>query len=516
MRASLLIWNPQNRALLVEMLRGTCQILPPDQDVFSPDVDLIIVDGPALATSSADLLKAKRAAEPLFVPVLFIASRPDVTRAAPSLWDIVDDVITRPLMKREFQARVASLLRARRLSLRLRQSRIMYEREHLIADKFQHAALPNALPDLPGFVFDAFYEPALDQAQIGGDWYDAVCLNDGRIVISIGDVSGVGLEAAVTMASIRQAIRAVAQVYADPMTMLDAADRTLKEEKPGRIVTAFVGVVDPVAYTMTYASAGHPPPLLRHSDGRVAELRAQSLPLGLRVRGDGANVVTPIPPGVMLCFYTDGLSEVSRDLFEAERRLGEALSDPMMLKMEHPAHAVKDAVYDGRPHRDDVAILTLRVEEAAESSGVHRWKLDSGDPAAAAKARRETVDLLRSFGASEEALFTCELIFGELLGNVVRYAPGETEIVLDARGERPVLHVLDSGEGFTLVPRLPTDLLSERGRGLFLIWTLSEDFNVDVRENGGSHARAVLPAEANGTRKDASLGRPLRAGPTLA
>jgi anti-sigma regulatory factor (Ser/Thr protein kinase) len=386
----------------------------------------------------------------------------------------------------------------------------MYEREHTIADRLQHAALPKTLPDVPGFDFDGFYEPAGNEAQVGGDWYDAVLLNDGRMVISIGDVVGAGLEAAVTMASMRQAIRAVAQIYADPMTMLDAADRTLKEEQPGRIVTAFVGVVDPIVHTMTYASAGHPPPFMRTAGGDVVELRAQSLPLGLRMRGDGGNAVTEIPPGCMIAFYTDGLSEATRDLFEGEERLRGALQEEAILRSGHPAADIKEAVYDGNPHGDDVAILTMRVTGTAEESGVHRWSLRSDDAPLAAQIRGEFVAALSALGVAREALFTCELIFGELLGNVVRYAPGRTEIVLDTGGSSAVLHFVDDGKGFTLIPRLPTDLLSERGRGLFLIWTLSEDFNVDVRAGGGAHARAVLPvslASRNGSTRKAPRSR---------
>ena len=509
MKVSLLIWNPQNHSLLAELLRDECEVLPRERDIFAFDADLLIVDGPALATSGQEIRRAKVAAEPLFLPVLFIASRPDVTRGAGGVWEIIDDVITRPLMKREIQSRIRTLLRARRLSLRLHESlvsekstneellktRMMYEREHLIADRLQHAALPNTLPHVSGFEFDGFYSPAGNEANVGGDWYDAVCLNDGRIVVSIGDVAGAGLEAAVTMASVRQAIRAVSQIYADPMTILDAADRMLKEEQPGRIVTAFVGVVDPISNTMTYASAGHPPPLLRTPEGSLVELRAQSLPLGLRVRGDGANVVTHIPPGCVVVLFTDGLSEVTRDLFEGERRLHAAVLNTAILRSEHPAADIKHAVYDGEPHGDDVAILTLRATEVPDEAGVHRWRLNSEDNERAAQIRGEFVSRLRAHGASTEALFSCELIFGELLGNVVRYARGELEIVLDVAGSNGVLHFLDKGKGFTLIPRLPTDLLSERGRGLFLIWTLSEDFNVDVRPNGGAHARVVLPVK---------------------
>jgi serine phosphatase RsbU (regulator of sigma subunit)/anti-sigma regulatory factor (Ser/Thr protein kinase) len=500
-KVSLLIWNAQNRDLLAEALAGECHVLSRDSDPFSCQVDLLIVDGPALTTSDAAIRAMKRRAEPLFLPVLLIASRPDLSRTMPKLLEIVDDIISRPIFKQELQARVRALLHSRRLSLRLRESRLMYEREHVIAETFQDAALPHALPAVPGFEFDGIYEPADDDAQLGGDWYDAVLLNDGRIVVSIGDVAGFGLQAAVTMASVRQAIRAVAQIYADPVTMLDAADRTLKDERPGSIVTALVGVLDPIAQTITYCSAGHPPPAVRGGDGTVTHLHAQSLPLGLRVRGDGENRVTKLEPDSLLCFYTDGLSEVARDMDDAERRIDQVLTGDDVLGARSPARAIKEYVYRGRDHRDDVAVMTIRLRRVDERDGVYRWKLGSDAAPDVAAARRRVVQILRSWGANDDALFTCELIFGELIANVVDYAPGGFEVVLDGRGARPVLHVLDEGRGFTLVPRLPSDLLSERGRGLFLIWTLSEDFNVSVRSDGGAHARAVLPVDMRRERR---------------
>ena len=92
----------------------------------------------------------------------------------------------------------------------------------------------------------------------------------------------------------------------------------------------------------------------------------------------------------------------------------------------------------------------------------------------------------------EDDVFTAELIFGELLSNTVRYAEGPIEVVLDWGGTAATLHFLDRGPGFALMPRLPSDLLSERGRGLFLVWSMAEDFNVTKRTDGGSHARVAL------------------------
>lgn len=510
MAIGLLLWNAQNRELMEHALAGEFDVLPQVTDVFSTAaLDLLIVDGPALAISRQRIVDLKRRTEPALLPVLFVSGRPDVQRTTTDLWQIVDDVVTRPIVKRELIGRIRSMLHGRRLSLglqrsfeaqrrindELRRTRALYEEAHEIAETLQHAVLPKRLPEIPGFRLDAYYEPSRIDSLVGGDWFDALCVSDGRLVVSIGDVAGSGLEAAVTMGSVRQAIRAVAQIYPDPLTMLDAADRMLKEEQPDRIVTAFVGVIDPVTKQFAYASAGHPPPLLRLPDGSIDELRAQSLPLGLRMRGDTAAGVVPLPDGAFLALFTDGLSEARRDTADAERRLRAALDDPRVRESPHPAAAIKEAVYDSLPHSDDVAILVVDVGPARRE-GVERWRFEAQDGDAAARARTAFVDLLRRTGSSEEALFRSELIFGELIGNVVRYAPGEVEVVAVADRFGAVLHVLDRGKGFTLVPRLPSDLLSERGRGLYLVWALSSDFNVDQRPGGGAHARAVLPVAA--------------------
>jgi PAS domain S-box-containing protein len=382
----------------------------------------------------------------------------------------------------------------RRAAVAIENARL-YEREREIATEFQRAALPSSLPSVPGIRFDGIYVPASDRALLGGDWYDALRLSDGRIVVSIGDVAGSGLSAAVIMASMRQVIRGVAQVYADPVAMLDAADRTLKTEHPNTFVTAFVGVFDPITRTLTYASAGHPPPLLRDSDGSVRALQGGSPPIGLRMRGDEALSIT-LPEDCLLVFYTDGVIEVERDVIAGQERLQAAVAADDIPSMPNCAEALYKRLLE-RGSSDDVVILTLRLvspepAEPTSKKSSNRWTFDTGDAETAHRARHAFVQALRDGGMSEDHTGTAELIFGELLGNVVRYAPGPIDITFDWNDEMPVLHVLDRGPGFTLVPRLPTDLLSERGRGLYIVWSLAEDFNVTERFDGGSHARAVL------------------------
>ena len=371
----------------------------------------------------------------------------------------------------------------------------LYEREREVAAEFQRAALPISLPQVPGLNFSGIYVPSNDRELLGGDWYDALRLSDGRIVVSIGDVAGSGLAAAVIMASMRQVIRGVAQVYADPISMLDAADRTLKTEHPDTFVTAFVGVFDPVTRALTYASAGHPSPLLRDASGAITMLGTSGLPLGLRVRGETA-ATTVLPSPGLVVFYSDGLIEAERDVIRGHDRLVAAISRSEVANSANPAAAVYRAALK-RGHTDDVVVLTLRLAAADEgAAGVRsgRWAFDTNNVRVAHKARHSFVAALRDGGVNRKDLDAAELVFGELLGNVVRFAPGPIEIMFDWTQDSPVLHVLDRGPGFTLSPKLPSDLLSERGRGLFIVWSLAEDFNVTERYDGGSHARAVLRA----------------------
>jgi serine phosphatase RsbU (regulator of sigma subunit)/anti-sigma regulatory factor (Ser/Thr protein kinase) len=384
-----------------------------------------------------------------------------------------------------------------------RQNRLHDElaRQRRTADLFQGAALPAALPELPGFSFDTMYVPAAIEDPVGGDWYDALQLNDGRIVISIGDVAGNGLKAAVTMAAIRQGIRTVAEIHANPIAMLEAVDRSLRSEQPDQMATAFVGVLDPIELTLFYASAGHPAAILRQPGGEVRAIGCADLPLGIRTYGEGEVENVDLPPGSFILFHTDGLIEARRDLIGAERQLHALVGDEAVRNAVRPARTIYQAMLGtshtkvGEEARDDIAILTLKIalDVSAQSDALHRWSFDSSDAEAAARARGEFVAALAAARVVADDLFSAELVFGELLGNVVRYAPGALEIVFDWRAPRAVLHVLDRGPGFALVPRLPTELFSERGRGLFLVSSLSEDFNASRRAKGvGTHARAVL------------------------
>ncbi len=382
-----------------------------------------------------------------------------------------------------------------------------YERERRVATTFQQAALVRTLPDVPGLEFDAMYQAAMLEATVGGDWYDAFRLPDGRVVLSVGDVAGKGLGAAVAMASVRQSIRTAALINPEPVAVLNAVDRIVRAMDDAPFVTAFVAVIDPVDFALTYASAGHPPPLLRDPDGTVHALTEADLPLGIRQRSERGGVQLDIPRGSLLLCYTDGLTEFDRDPVLGEARLTHALEHA---GDEHVAQRLYQYVAGGLPPHDDVAILAVRfVQPLTQRDGPRRaiaWRFKADDASAASRARAQFTQRLRDAGLGTDETVAAELVFGELIGNVVRYAPGPVVVILDVSGDAPVLHVTDRGGGFEFRPRLPADVLSERGRGLYLVNVFAEELTVERRHGAGSHARAVLRGRLP-HRAKAGLGR---------
>ena len=368
----------------------------------------------------------------------------------------------------------------------------LYAREHRVAMTLQRALLPAVLPDVPGLTFDAVYFPGATEAEIGGDWYDAIALADGRVVVSIGDVTGRGLTAAVIMGRMRQAIETLATYESDPVRLLDAADRVLRRAHPDAIVTALVGVVDPAARTLTYATAGHPTPIVRAPDGMLRQLPGRGLPLGLREGREPPATMVVLPAASLAVFFTDGLVESTRDIDEGERRVLAALADDALANGRAPAAALAARVLDDGI-RDDVAVLTLRIAPAPSEARdwTMRWRFDPHDWRRAYDVRETLAEALSAYGTGVD-LPAAELVFGELVGNAVRHAPGHVDVELtwdDAT--TPVLHVIDDGPGYTTRAGVPPPD-AESGRGLYIVAQLTREFTVTKLPHRGAHARAVL------------------------
>lgn len=373
-----------------------------------------------------------------------------------------------------------------RLSIAIDHSGTL-ERERKIAEALQQTLLPkgDALPDGNGVKLAAEYRPSSNEADVGGDWYDALRLPDGSIAVSVGDVTGRGLSAAGLMGTLRQATAMAVFYETDPARVLDAVDYQLRVRGSGAIATAFIGIIDPERKTLRYASAGHPPPLLRRG-GELVELRSDGLPLGLRDAHRESGQTASLEDAHLLLLYTDGLIEATRDVAFGERRLQEIASSQAILYIRDAARFVCEACLPLRA-QDDTAVLSVSFGRRAH------WAFDAENAQAAHDARSQFVARLSERALPGSDLEAAELIFGELIGNVVRHAPGPIEVQLEWTAEYPVLHVTDQGKGFIRNPVLPADPLSESGRGLYIISLLGRSVEVERVAGYGNHIAVELP-----------------------
>jgi PAS domain S-box-containing protein len=241
--------------------------------------------------------------------------------------------------------------------------RELLDTQTAVSERYQRAALPSALPVLPGLRFDAQYRASEDKLLVGGDWYDAFDLGGGCVAVSIGDVAGHGLDAALMMATLRQTGRAVALWSArhglcEPAAVLDAMEQTLLLEQDELVATAVFGIVDPAAATFTYASAGHPPPLLKHPDETVLELPIGGTPLGCPLDIRPTHRVS-LAEACALVLYTDGVVEGSKDLERGIAALRGALARFDLAAESNAAAALLSAA--GRTLDDDAAILVVHL-----------------------------------------------------------------------------------------------------------------------------------------------------------
>lgn len=193
--------------------------------------------------------------------------------------------------------------------------RARIEQEMHTAQQIQQSLLPKDVPALPGWQFTPYYKPA---KEVGGDFYDFLTFDDGRLGIVIGDVAGKGVPAALVMAITRTMLRTAAQGTSSPGQVLARVNDLLSADiPPGMFVTCFYAILDPGNGYLHYANAGHDLPYRRYSTG-VAELRATGMPLGMMPESSYEEQEATLAPGDSVLFYSDGLVEAhntQRDMF---------------------------------------------------------------------------------------------------------------------------------------------------------------------------------------------------------
>lgn len=239
------------------------------------------------------------------------------------------------------------------------------EDELQIAREIQKGLLPSVLPSIPGFELAA---TNVSSKQVGGDYYDAIAMPDGRYVIAIGDVSGKGTPASLLMANLQATIRALVPLNLS-LSELTSRVNDLMCQNTGadKFITFFWAIIDPATKTLTYVNAGHNYPYLFHADGSVDQLEKGGMILGVMptmtaYEEEGKQLRT----GDLLILFTDGVSEaMSKDSVEfGEDRLQKLIRENARLS----AQALMDAIHQdilefttGAPQSDDITMMIVKV-----------------------------------------------------------------------------------------------------------------------------------------------------------
>ncbi|MEU2157972.1 SpoIIE family protein phosphatase [Streptomyces sp. NPDC019396] len=267
------------------------------------------------------------------------------------------------LTEREVGMEAELYARARELQRLNEELRAAHAREREVAVTLQEAMLHT--PDLARHSDIAVrYLPATGSLNVCGDWYDTLDLSEGRFTVAVGDVVGHGLEAATVMGMLRSALSAASRAVAGPAQALEVLGMYARSIDGALATTAVTVLVDSRARLLVYSSAGHPPPVLMHTDGGCELLdQATDPPLGARsehVPRPQAGI--PYRTGDTLLLYTDGLIEHrGEDIDTGLNRLTSALGDLTGLAPERLADALLARLGVAGGAHDDIALVVVRL-----------------------------------------------------------------------------------------------------------------------------------------------------------
>ncbi|WP_432907305.1 SpoIIE family protein phosphatase [Micromonospora matsumotoense] len=348
------------------------------------------------------------------------------------------------------------------------------DQQREVAVALQRSILgPAELPD--GFAVR--YEPATRPLEVGGDWYDAVTLPDGRIGIVVGDCVGRGLPAAAVMGQLRSACRALLLEASGPAQVLTALDRFALMLPGAACTTVFCGILDPESGKLTYSSAGHPPAILTHPDGRTELLAGgRGSPLGIPSRGGRPDAISVVPPRAVLLLYTDGLVERRRQSLDSGiAQAASAVREDHTAGVEQLADRVMSRMTPQGGY-DDIALLLYRHPAPLELSF-------PADRSQMAPVRSTLRQWLRRTGADPHLAQDVLVATGEACANAVEHGhrdarPGLIRLLAVAAGADLFVTVVDSGRW--KVPEIDHD----RGRGIHLMRALMAHVDIQTTDAG--------------------------------
>ncbi len=353
-----------------------------------------------------------------------------------------------------------------------------FESEQTIAETLQRSVLPASLPRVEGVQLAARYLPGTAHLDVGGDWFDALNLPDGRLGLVVGDVVGKGVQAAASMSQLRNAIRAFSVERLKPSSLLARLNRLAESALDTSFATVAYLVLDPATGTCRMASAGHPPPVVAFPDGRVELLEGvRGLPLGTGLETKYRQQTLELPAGAIVILYTDGLVErrgrsIDEGLADLCEAVARAPKDPDRLLEHVLAHVVP-----GEERGDDIALLAARVLPVAPR------RLELRIPVTF-DSMELVRDAMRSWlsGAPVERSEAEDVVLAtwEACANAIEHAVDPAHDVVTVRAtledSRVRVVVRDTGTW------APYTIRENRGLGLRLMKALSSSF--DVSQDG--------------------------------
>jgi serine phosphatase RsbU (regulator of sigma subunit)/anti-sigma regulatory factor (Ser/Thr protein kinase) len=344
-----------------------------------------------------------------------------------------------------------------------------YTHERVTALALQSSLLPQGPARQSAADVATRYQATDARAGVGGDWFDIIPLSGARVALVVGDVVGHGIQASATMGRLRTAVQTLADVDLPPDELLAHLDDLVVRLGGENAATCLYAVYDPVARTLTAASAGHPPPVcvLPEHGAQVVDISVGPM---LGVGGlPFESVELALPEGSLLALYSDGLVEAT----DHDPDLGIAQLCRVLEKshssLEDRCDQVLAAMLPEHP-ADDVALVMARTK-ALHADRIRTWNLVR-DFAVVADARRHALAQLEAWGLSE-AGFVTELVVSELVTNAIRYGaePIQLRMILDE------VLICEVSDGSSTSPHLRrAQTFDEGGRGLLLVAQLTADW----------------------------------------
>ena len=462
--------------------------------------DLVLSDVMMPRLDGVGLLQEIRADPALArVPVVLLSARAGEEASVEGLDAGADDYVVKPFSARELLARLAANLElgamrnreADRAAAHAGRLQELLRREHAITETLQRSMLPEQL-DLGAFTqVAARYEPASAAMRVGGDFYDAFLLPNGRSLLVVGDVAGHGVDSAAVMGSMRAALHGYALREGTPGELLGDLNSFAVAMHPGWMTTCQCLIVEADGRTASYATAGHPPGLVRDADGTVHALEhSGGPPLGVRGLVHYPTGKVALGPGSTVLLYTDGLVERRGESLDTGiERVTAGLRDGAPGDPDALARELLAAHRTPRGYEDDVAVLAAVLEEPGPTLDL---ELDASPPVLFT-LRRTLQRWLGSLQLPEAAAYDVMLACHEAAANIVEHAyglrRGTMRVRVTAVDGHIQLELADNGSW-------RRERQHEQGRGVLLMRALMDE--VEIRSD--SEGSTVRMSRALGPR----------------